>query len=139
MALDYYLEIKQYGTKANQILLHNLIQSEFMLTDHNETNIMTGIGLGVSVFIDSDDELEPETEKQIIPSLFVNFRVDKGQLRQGYQLLLSIVQKILDTFDTDLRLIDESDDNVLLERNSKKISRFLLKHDLWLTANRPLA
>ena len=131
MALDYYLEIKQYGTPDKQTQLRNLILNEFSLTNHEETGIMIGTGLGVSVFVDYD-EFDDSGDSKMIPNLLVSFRVDKGEQReQGYELLRHIIRKIFNTIDADLRLVEENDEHVLLQRDSGRVLKFFPKHDLW--------
>lgn len=131
MALDYDLEIEKYGTQDKLTKLRDLIQSEFMLTDHKETKIMTAPGIGISFFVD-DIESDNELHSPMISNLIVGFRIDKFQLqKQGYKLLLRVVQKILDTVEVDLRLVDESDEHILLQRKLGKTTLMDLEHDIW--------
>lgn len=134
MALDYYLEIEKYSTQEKQTKLRNLILNEFMLIDHVDTKIMTAPGIGVSFFVDDDDfeqNSEINSKPEAHPNLTICFRIDKFELqKKGYKLLHKIVQKVLHTVEADMHLADE-DDVIFLKRESGKISKMLLDHDIW--------
>ncbi len=135
MALDYYLELEKYGAQEKKKKLRKLILNEFMLIDHEDTKIMTAPGIGVSFFVDDDDieqNSEVNLELETLPNLIIAFRIDKFELqKKGYKLLQKIVQKVLDTVEVDMHLTDEYDDAIFLKRESGKISKMLLDHDIW--------
>lgn len=131
MAIDYYLEIEQYGTQENRERLHHIILDMFSLTNHGETGIMTGIGLGVSIFEDYD-EFSEDNKLKSVPDLVINFRVEKNEYQeQGYRLLHKIVQKVFDLVDVDMQLKDENDEHIFLKKESGCVSKFFPEHDFW--------
>jgi len=130
MALDYYLEIDEYGTQDRLNKLRSFIRNEFSFPDDEKTKIMLGNGLGINFFVDDDND--NESVSSITPVLTISFRVDKMQLReQGYKLLRQVVQKVLDNVETNLRLTDEYNDDIFLKRESGKTSKMHLDHDIW--------
>ncbi len=131
MAIDYYLEIKGYGNLEKKKHMYEFLLDEFSLTEHPETGIMTGEGLGISLFMDSD-QLDDSCDSRLVPDLFLGFRVDKGQQQAaGYKLLKDIIRRIFSITDADLCLMEGDDDCVLLKRDSGNISRFFPEHELW--------
>lgn len=134
MALDYYLKIKNSGTQEKQEELHNLLLTKFMLTKHQDTQIMTAPGIGVSIFLDSDNiEKTNQVDSILLPNLTICFRINKLKLqKEGYKLLQKIIQNIFDTVNSDMYLTDEYGDAIFLKKESGKITRMLLEHDIWM-------
>jgi len=133
MALDYYLNIKNSGTKKEQEELHNLLLTKFMLTKHQDTQIMTAPGIAVSTFLDRNNFEKTNEVDSMLPNLTICFRINKLKLQKdGYKLLQKIAQYIFDTIDSDMYLTDEYDDAIFLKKESGKITRMLLDHDIWM-------
>lgn len=133
MALDYDLEIDQYGTQNKLAEIQSFIQSEFNLTPHEETIIMTAPGVSISVFVEDEDDIETDDEGNLQrrACLNVSFRIDKFKLQQqGYKLMLDVVQKLFELVKVDLYLMNDNFDT-LLQRVSGKTTVLEPEHDMF--------
>lgn len=132
MALDYYIEIENFGTEEKKEQIRHLIVKDLSLHEYKDTKLVSGQGLSISFFVDDDGLSECDEPENIkIPALTVNLRVEKNKLEeQGYILLRKVLRKILNATEEDLCLIDDYE-NILFKRKSSKTFKMCSDHDVW--------
>ncbi|XOF35017.1 MAG: hypothetical protein ACL93V_06930 [Candidatus Electrothrix sp. YB6] len=132
MAIDYFLTLHRFGSDANEVRVREFLLHEFPLTDHVDTGMLTGPGLSVNVFID-DDNVDGTTEGPKHPDLVISFRISKHELdtHLGYQGMRRIVDRVVRSFDVELRVGDEFDQYFYLTKTVGKVVTEHRDHDFW--------
>lgn len=134
MAIDYFLTLQQFGSATNEARVREFLMREFPLVGHTDTRILTEPGLSVNVFIDDDSgDADDSHDTSYRPNIVISFRISKREdhIPLGYQSMRRIVDRVVHSFDVDLRVSDELDQYIYLTKVAGKVIAKYRDHDFW--------